>query len=300
MKTKVIFIIAITVFLLAGCATADQTVQKAIGGVTGVKMQPASAAADPANDVADPPSQDEVVSQPAYNYAGLPDCIPSGATPENDPSSKPGYNIWFFQVSGDLWRYKVKGSGCNLVFEGRVIAGERIHRVIVLRSQQGENTQFIKDGVFEYSEGSIWALSRAANIDDLNGFEPAAMKLVNDKRAVQEAAGYDWPIVASLVDGSDITFAPGEKWEGLEESNHCDFSVPQKIAIHGEKIAGNRFSAAIGATGCKTVAWIDGAKIPEIWTGQFDAGQKVQYTKIEAWLMPSSWADAQIQDWISH
>lgn len=244
-------------------------------------------------------------SQADGPVGGLPSCpyTNGGAqTPLNDPA-KVGHVSWLVFHEGDLWEIDLrKASGCNLVFEGRIVPGEKLHRVIVLRSQNGENSQYVKDGKFVYAEGSIWELPLAENVEDLaNQADPAdSMKLVNDKRKVMDAAGYDWPIVVSFTDGSEMTFGPGEKWSGLTEQNHCAFLAPVKINVHGEKLSGsNQFAAAIGATGCTTVAWIDGAGTPIQWIGQRDAAEKVVFTTIDAWLMPSAWSRTQIDSWAS-
>lgn len=236
-----------------------------------------------------------------YEYSGLPECALTdvGAdTPLNDPT-RLGHAKWLFSREGNLWEINLhEASGCNLVFEGRIVPGEELHRVIVLRSSKGENPEYVKDGKFLYAEGSIWELARNMNVEDVNSADPVAMKLVNDKRAVMDANNYDWPIVVSLTDGSEMTFGPGTTWDGLTEENHCDFSDPVKINVHGEYLSDNQFAAAVGATNCVTVAWINGADKPIEWMGQRDAADKVVYKTIDAWLMPSSWEKSQIDSWV--
>lgn len=234
-----------------------------------------------------------VTAQPQeYDYAGLPKCNPDESTPISGAK----------QNKEGLWEIDIHKNGCNLIFEGRIVPGERLHRVIVLRSANGENTEFVKDGIFIYAEGSTWEKSREKNMEDVaNVNDPAeALKLLNDKRTVMDSNGYDWPILLYFTDGTVTEFGPGETWEGLSAQNHCDFAEPVMINVHGEKLEGkNQFSAAIGSTDCVTVAWIDGADTPEQWTDQRDGANKVVYTTIVAWLMPSNWSQDQIDAWIA-
>ncbi len=231
--------------------------------------------------------------EPEYGYGDLPECVnPDESTPLAGAT----------QRADGLWEINLHGNGCNLVFEGRIVPGERLHRVIVLRSGNGEIAGYIQNGVFTYSEGSIWQKPRTKNMEDVaNLNDPAeALKLLNDKRAVMDANGYDWPIWLYFTDGTTLEFGPGQTWEGLTSQNHCDLQEPVKINVHGEKLEGkNQFSAAIGATNCITVAWIDGATTPVQWAGQRDAANKVIYTIINAWLMPAFWDQSQIDAWIA-
>lgn len=240
-----------------------------------------------------PTLEPTVVALVGYDYDGLPQC-------DNPDESTPLAGAT--QNTDGMWEINIHNNGCNLIFEGRIILGERIHRVIVLRSDNGENTEFVKNSVFTYAEGSIWQKPRSKNMEDAaNINDPAeALKLLNDKRAVMDTSGYDWPIWLYFTDGNTTEFGPGETWEGLTAQNHCDISEPVQINVHGEKLTGkNQFSAAIGATNCVTVAWIDGSKTPEQWTDQRDAVNKVTFVTINAWLMPVAWSQDQIDAWIT-
>jgi hypothetical protein len=232
-----------------------------------------------------------------YDWAGLPDC-PYKGTGSSEPLNKDG-SIPITQV-GDLWEADLSANGCALLFEGRIVPGEELHRIIVLRSKLAENAEFVmEDGKFTYAEGSIRGYDRTWNMEDFSTKKPPiAAEFVNDKRAVMLANDYNWPILVYTTDGQVLEFGPGEEWSGVVDNNACEFDQPQVIPVHGEKLLGeNSFAAAVGAIGCTTVAWIDGSTNAEIWQGQRDAEQKVVYTTIEAWLMPSTWTSQQVSDW---
>jgi hypothetical protein len=233
-----------------------------------------------------------------YSFAGLPNC-PYIGTGSSQPLNKDG-SIPIVQ-NGDLWEADLSTNGCALLFEGRIEPGEALHRIIVLRSYNGENAEFVKNGKFTYAEGSIWGYDRTWNMEDFSSKKPPiSAEFVNDKRAVMQANDYDWPILVYTTDGQIMDFSPGQEWANVVDNNACEFDQPQMIPVHGQKISGeNLFSAAVGALNCTTVAWIDGSKSPEVWQGQRDAENKVVYTTIEAWLMPSDWSETQIADWIA-
>ena len=256
---------------------------------------PLPSAIPPGTPVVIAPTLESTVE--GYNYVGLPEC-------NNPDESKPinGEDGGATLNADGLWEIDIHKNGCNLIFEGLLIKGERIHHVVILRSSEGENTALVNDGKFTYSEGSIWQKERDKNMQDITNMEdpPESMKLVNDHRANMQANNYDWPIDVGSIDGSTQTFAPGETWEGMPDVNHCGFTEPTKIPVHGEKISGkNQFSAAIGAEDCTTIAWIDGSPTPEQWVGARDAANKVVYATIEAWLMPSLWGQTEIDAWVA-
>jgi hypothetical protein len=262
----------------------------------------AGANIDPGEAVSPPPGADPGVGAPKvktrFDYAGLPDC-PYTGTGSSQPMNKDG-SIPIRQLENGMWEADISANGCNLLFEGRIVPGEELHRVVILRGRYGEHP-FVQGGKFQYAEGSIWGYDRTWNMEDFSAKKPPiAAEFVNDKRAVMKAEGYDWDIVVYTTDGQEMNFSPGQEWAGVIDNDSCEFGEPLKIAVHGEKLSdSNSFSAAIGAIGCWTVAWIDGASVPEVWEGQRDAERKVQYTTVEAWMMPSKWDSAEIQSWIN-
>jgi hypothetical protein len=236
-----------------------------------------------------------------FDWSGLPDC-PYVDTGSPQPLNKDG-SIPIREVEGGLWEADLSQNGCALIFEGRIIPDEPLHRVIVLRSYNGEHPEFVEDGkLFTYAEGSIWGYDRTWNMEDFSTSKASiAGEYVDDKAAVMKAENSFEPIKAYLTNGQVMEFAPGETWAGVVPNDACEFEEPLFIPVHGEILSGrNGFSAAIGAIGCTTVAWIDGNMQPEIWTGQRDGERKVQFASIEAWMMPSSWDQAQIQEWINN
>ena len=226
----------------------------------------------------------------AQNECGMPD--------ESTPINKPE-NI---TAEGSLWKIDLNEFSCfNMVFEGRVIPGERVRRVIALKEGDRWNPKYVKDGVFVYSEGSIWLKQSMKNISDFaNVIDPPEMgKLINEGRRVMNQAGYDWPILADMIDGTSKEYAPGTVWDGTYEvASNCDLKVPTQINVHGEYFSGgNFFLAAIGALDCTTVAWINDSA-PIRWVGVRDGGSKVRYTTIKAYLMPN-WSEEEINSWIA-
>ena len=157
------------------------------------------------------------------------------------------------------------------------------------------------DGKFTYSEGSFWAYDRGWNMGDfLTPKPPIAAELLQWKVKVMERENSLLPINVYSYDGQVMEFPAGEIWEGTPENDNCAYTEPMYIPVHGQKLEGvNDFSAAIGAIGCQTVAWIDGASVPEVWERQRDGARKVHYTTIEVWMMPSQWDNNQIQAWIN-
>ncbi len=74
--------------------------------------------------------------------------------------------------------------------------------------------------------------------------------------------------------------------------------APELIPVHGLRVEGGYY-AAVGKLNCVTVAWIDGTG-PQQWTGQRDADNGVEYQdKVDAWLMPATWSQDQINTWIA-
>lgn len=234
------------------------------------------------------------VPTPAYAQDdGCATAMPDESTPANKPEN--------IEAAGGQWKIDLTEFACfNLVFEGRITPGERVRRIIDLKQGNVWNAKYVVDGVFTYSEGSIWLKQSMKNIEDFNNvIDPPEMgKLINEGRKVMNQAGYDWTIVAGFLDGSSKEYAPGTVWEGTYEvASNCDLKEPVQINIHGEYIpGGNFYLAAIGGLNCTTLAWIDEATTPVRWVGVRDAGSKVKYVTIKAYLMPN-WTDQQINDW---
>jgi len=229
-------------------------------------------------------------------WEGLPDCQFVG-TGSSQPMNKDG-KIPVEQSNG-MWTADLSKVGCALIFEGRLVKGEPFHRIIVLRDLTGTNAEFVIDGKFTYAEGSIWGYDRTWNLGDFSTEKPPiAAEFLHKKVEVMKAEDSLLPINVYLVNGQVLEFPSGEVFPGVTATNDCDFSEPQEIPVHGEFVGG-KFAAAIGALGCTTVAWIDGAETPETWSGQRDGERKVVYTTITAWMMPSGWTQDQINTWIA-
>jgi len=199
------------------------------------------------------------------------------------------------RVSGDTTHQELKSdadlAGCPVIIEGRKTLVEE-HHIWIL--EPGSSLYLDPDGIFRAREFSAWAYPSNWNLEDFSTSKaPIAGEFVDAKVNNMLANGYSWPIFVHLSDGTTLQFKPGDK-VGAVLPNNCDINVPSKINVTGVfNPVDKTFVASIGAEGCTTAAKIDGK-----WTTWRNAKDNVVFTTIEAWLMPGTWSQDQVDAWI--
>lgn len=183
-------------------------------------------------------------------------------------------------------------SGCTFVIEGRKDLIEEHHIWILV---PGDIKYLDPDKMFRAKEFSAYAYPNDWNVEDFSAAKPPiAAEFVDAKRINMQQNGYDWPIFVHLSSGNVLEFEKGDK-VGAKLPNHCDFAEPARLNVAGVYDSVSKdFNASIGADGCWTAAKVDGQ-----WRHWRNALDNVQFSLIEAWLMPSSWTVDLVEAWIA-
>lgn len=271
-------------------------------GDTGPAMDPATLLADPTfKTVVDQALASAPVSVPVA--ACVLDSFPESARFGVQLEVKKLINTdWEFdpshasRVAGDITHPELKAdadlSGCPILIEGRKILNQEHHIWILI---PGDKLYLDADGVFRAKEFSAWAYPSNWNMEDFSTAKaPIAGEFVDAKVNNMKANDYSWPIFVHLSDGTTLQFKPGDK-VGAVLPNNCNFAEPSHLNVTGVYDSSNKtFDASIGAEACITAAKINGS-----WFSWHDAKDNVQFSTIEAWLMPSTWDQTQIDAWIA-
>lgn len=183
-------------------------------------------------------------------------------------------------------------SGCLMIVEGRKVLIKEHHIWILI---PGSKRYLDADGIFRAREFSVYAYPSDWNMEDFSAAKaPIAAEFVDAKRNNMKQNGYDWPIYVHESSGNTLEFDPGSKF-GAVLPNNCDFSQPSHLNVTGiYNTSTKTFDASIGGEGCWTAAKIDGS-----WQHWQNAKDNVVFATIEAWLMPSTFSEKDVMDWIA-
>ena len=201
------------------------------------------------------------------------------------------------RVSGDSAHPELRAdadlAGCPVIIEGRKTLVKEHHIWVLL---PGAKLYLDPDGIFRAKEFSAWAYPSDWNLDDFSTTKPPiAAEFVNAKTKNMKANNYSWPIFVHLANGNTLQFEAGQLVNNVTLPNNCNFTQPSKLNVTGVYDPGkNSFDASIGADGCWTVAKIDG-----FWTKWQGAKDNIVFRTVEAWLMPSTWNETNIDAWIA-
>lgn len=219
-------------------------------------------------------------AQPTDPFTGLPACeLNIGEAVKYDNGAAP--------QEGQMWVFDPNVTGCLILFEGRLDTS-KVHHIYILRGAEAEEMYNGEDGKFRYMEGSLWFYGRGTDMVQMS------QEFHDAKRINMQRNGYDWPIWVHGADGNVMEYPAGTLLN-VELPNNCQFAAPQRVSVHGIYDAGTgNFNASIGAEGCTTVAWVNGEVTQ--WQNALD---NVEFTTIEAWLMPGLWDATQVQAWIN-
>jgi hypothetical protein len=198
--------------------------------------------------------------------------IDFGKTPDKDG---------FYVLSGSMKELEPY-AGCNFLVEGRIELIEE-HHIWLFRGPSW---------TLKIREGSLWVYPRDWNMDDWSAKKlPISGEFVVAKRHNQNANGYDWAIIVHTSTGNLVTFPAGSDLPAVVLPNNADFSAPELIEVHGVW-DGSQFNASIGGEKTVTVALLDGTLY---WWK--NAKDNVLYKSVEAYTMPSSWSQDQVEAW---
>jgi len=187
----------------------------------------------------------------------------------------------FYNLSSSMEQL-AEYAGCNILVEGRIELVEE-HNIWLFRGQWQLSIR----------EGSLWVYPADWNMADFSTEKPpVAAEFVTAKRQNQVANGYDWIIF--VHDGeNNYVFPAGQDTPLVVLPDNAGFSEPQWISVHGiwdQK--STAFNASIGAEGATTVALLDEELF--FWDGAQD---NILFQSVQAWLMPSTWDQSQIENW---
>ena len=200
------------------------------------------------------------------------------------------------RVSGDSTHPELKAdadlSGCPVLVEGRKVLNEEHHIWILMF---GDKQYLDADGIFYAKEFSAWAYPSNWNMEDFSTAKaPIAGEFVDAKVNNMKANGYSWPIFVHKSDGTTFQFKAGDK-VGAILPNNCNFAAPSHLNVTGVYNMSNKtFDASIGGEGCWVAAEVDGKW--QYWQGAKD---NIVFTTIDAWLMPSTFTEQNVIDWIA-
>ena len=200
------------------------------------------------------------------------------------------------RVAGDVTHPELKAdvdlSGCPVLVEGRKILNQEHHIWILI---PGDKLYLDADGVFRAKEFSAWAYPSNWNMEDFSTAKaPIAGEFVDAKVNNMKANGYSWPIFVHKSDGTTFQFKAGDK-VGAILPNNCNFAAPSHLNVTGVYNMSNKtFDASIGGEGCWVAAEVDGKW--QYWQGAKD---NIVFTTIDAWLMPSTFTEQNVIDWIA-
>ena len=173
--------------------------------------------------------------------------------------------------------------GCNVLVEGRAELINEHHIWILLGEWQ-----------LPIREGSLWVYPADWNMADFSAEKPPiAAEFVTAKRHNMLENGYDWLIFVHV--GNDTyKFPAGATTPVVVLPDNAEFSEPQWISVHGIwDQQSTAFNASIGAQGATTVALLDEEELL-FWDGAQD---NILFQSVQAWLMPSTWDQSQIENW---
>ncbi|BCX14320.1 MAG: hypothetical protein KatS3mg088_003 [Patescibacteria group bacterium] len=305
MKKNRFLLVLISLLVLAsvvGCSAVDSFLEPAATPTATVMPTATPTTAPTATTAPEPtvvlPSQ-AIVPTPAPRTTPVATApcilVQSGVQLKVDQKTDSGW--WEFDPAkavrvGDRAHPDASLAGCPVIIEGRKDLAEEHHIWILM---PGNNRYLDSDGVFRARELSAWAYPSSWNLDDFSAAKPPIVaEFVDAKVNNMKANGYSWPIFVHLSDGTTLQFKPGDKVGAVLPSN-CDFAEPSRINVTGVYDTSTKtFKASIGAEGCWTAARIDGD-----WVSWQNARDNVQFSSIEAWLMPLTWDKTQIDEWIS-
>ena len=191
--------------------------------------------------------------------------------------------------------------GCNLLAQGQKDPSVEEGHLWVIRDEftrkSPEMSYLEADGTFVCSNCAAWAFPKTWNMSTWNAPEGQGVvyMFVTDLRTNMTqnvTTPHDWPIFAHLIDGTTITYNPGQT-AGVETGATCKgLAEPQRIRVTG--IVGEKFVGSLGETGCWSVAWKDGASEYQAWNGAYD---NFEFTQVEYWLMPFEFDETATRNW---
>lgn len=172
-------------------------------------------------------------------------------------------------------------AGCNILVEGRQTLDPE-HHIWVFSGPDWE---------LPVREASLWVYPIGWNMADFSTVKPPiASEFVTAKRHNQLANDYDWVIFVHVGENTYV-FPAGQDTPVVILPDNAQFSDPQPLAVHGVW-DGSAFNASIGAEGATTVALLDDQLA--FWV---NAQDNVIFSSVQAWLMPSTWTEAQVKTW---
>ena len=284
-KMFVVAIVFVVASLLAGCSRSMSTAPVSIPetpttNVVGTE-QPPTVSVEVFASEPEIQETEELVEEPAMKTAVLPDC------PLEDKGLRlefVGPNEGEFYLLSGLSQDFAAYEGCNFLFEGRQFLTEE-HHIWVFESP---------DWQLKVREGSLWVYPRNWNMADFSAEKPPiAAEFVTAKRHNMLENGYDWLIFVHV--GNDTyKFPAGATTPVVVLPDNAEFSEPQWISVHGIwDQQSTAFNASIGAQRATTVALLDEEELL-FWDGAQD---NILFQSVQAWLMPSTWDQSQIENW---
>jgi hypothetical protein len=191
----------------------------------------------------------------------------------------------FYNLSSSMEQLE-EYSGCNVLIEGRIQLVEEHHIWVYF---PGEWELAIR-------EGSLWVYPESWNISDFSTEKPPiSAEFVSAKRNNQIANNYDWIIYVHEFNELDdreyvYIFPAGQPTPLVTLPDNANFPEPRAIVVQG--VWDGVFNASIGAEKATTIALLDEELF--FWVGAQD---NIIFQTVEAWLMPSSWSQDQIENW---